>query len=93
MSLLIKAKFWNKSNNVIIDYSDKNFTLQKKEIVKSGTLYRKGNNLSFKGRTIPQPHLFFKDPDNKFTLPINGIFRSEYPYKSVVISNSNIFFL
>ena len=52
-----------------------------------------GNNLSFKGRTIPQPHLFFKDPDNKFTLPINGIFRSEYPYKSVVISNSNIFFV
>ena len=48
MSLLIKAKFWNKSNNVIIDYSDKNFTLQKKEIVKSGTLYSKGNKLSFK---------------------------------------------
>ena len=48
MSLLIKAKFWNKSNNIIIDYSDKAFTIQKKELFKSGTLYRKGNKLSFK---------------------------------------------
>ena len=48
MSLLIKSKFWNKSSNVIIDYSDKAFTTQKKELFKSGTLYRKGNKLLFK---------------------------------------------
>ena len=52
-----------------------------------------GNNLSFKGRTIPQPHLFFKNPDKKYTLPKNGIFRSEKPYNSKVISNTNIFFI
>ena len=52
MSLLIKSKFWNKSNNVIIDYSDKAFTIQKKELFKSGTLYRKGNKLSFKSNGV-----------------------------------------
>ena len=52
MSLLIKAKFWNKSNNVIIDYSDKAFTIQKKELFKSGTLYRKGNKLNFKSNGV-----------------------------------------
>ena len=48
MSLIIKSRFYNKSSNVIIDYSEKNFTRQKKEIRESGTLYRKGNKLTFK---------------------------------------------
>ena len=52
-----------------------------------------GGNLSFQGRTIPQPHLYFKSPNNNPTIPRNGIFRSEKPYQSQVISNTNIFFI
>ena len=48
MSLIIKAKFYNKSNNIVIDYSDTHFVKNQKEITKSGTLYRKGNKLSYK---------------------------------------------
>ena len=48
MSLIIKSKFYNKSNNVVIDYSEKNFVRQQKEIKDSGTLCRKGDKLSFK---------------------------------------------
>ena len=48
MSLIIKAKFFNKSNNVIIDYSEKKFTRNQKEVFESGTLYRKGTKLSYK---------------------------------------------
>ena len=48
MSLIIKSKFFNKSNNVVIDYSEKNYVRQQKEIKDSGTLYRKGDKLSFK---------------------------------------------
>ena len=48
MALIIKSKVWNKSNNVVIDYSDKKFTRFKKEIFQSGTLYRKGDKLAFK---------------------------------------------
>ena len=48
MSLIIKTKFYNKSNNVVIDYSEKNFIRQQKEVFESGTLYRKGDKLTFK---------------------------------------------
>ena len=48
MSLIIKSRFYNNSNSATIDYSEKNFTRQKKEIRESGTLYRKGNKLTFK---------------------------------------------
>ena len=48
MSLIIKSRFYNKSNDVVIDYSEKNFIRQQKEIHGSGTLYRKGDKLAFK---------------------------------------------
>ena len=48
MSLIIQSKFWHKSNNIVIDYSDKSFIKQRKEINTSGTLYRKGDKLAFK---------------------------------------------
>ena len=48
MSLIIKSKFYNKNNNVVIDYSEKNFVRNQKEVTESGTLYRKGNKLAYK---------------------------------------------
>ena len=48
MSLIIQSKFWHKSNNIVIDYSDKGYIKQKKEVNSSGTLYRKGDKLAFK---------------------------------------------
>lgn len=52
-----------------------------------------GSNLSFKGRRIPQPNLYFKNPKNEATIPNNGIFRSAKPYQSLVFTNTNIFFI
>jgi len=50
-----------------------------------------GNNLSFAGRIIQQPHIFF----NKEHLvePKNGLFRAGNPYKMGIITNYNIFFI
>ena len=50
-----------------------------------------GNNLTFAGRIIQQPHIFF----NKDYLvePKNGLFRSGNPYKMEIITNNNIFFV
>ena len=48
MSLIIKSKFWNKSNNIIIDYSSKEFTKHKKVVKESGTIFRRANKLVFK---------------------------------------------
>ena len=50
-----------------------------------------GNNLTFAGRIIQQPHIFF----NKDHLiePKNGLFRAGNPYKMEIITNNNIFFV
>ena len=48
MSLLIKSKFYSQSIDIANDYSESNFVKQKKEINKSGTLYRKGDKLTYK---------------------------------------------
>ena len=50
-----------------------------------------GNNLSFPGRIIAQPQLYFKG-DNKI-IPRNGIYRADNPYQAVIITNDNIFFI
>ena len=50
-----------------------------------------GNNLSFLGRIIPQPQLYFKN--NCCIIPKNGIFKTRSPYKSESITNDNIFYV
>ena len=49
------------------------------------------NNLTFIGRIIPQPHIFFKE--NYLVVPRNGLFRASNPYKMRIITNDNIFFI
>lgn len=48
-----------------------------------------GNNLSFPGRIISQPKLFFDEKVN----PQNGLFRSQNPLKTNIITNDNIFYI
>ena len=48
MSLIIKSKFYNKTSNIVNDYSEAGYIKRRKEIHESGTLYRKGDKLSFK---------------------------------------------
>ena len=50
-----------------------------------------GNNLTFSGRIIPQPHIFFKE--NYLVEPKNGLFRAGNPYKMEIITNDNIFYV
>ena len=53
-----------------------------------------GSNLSFQGTVFPQPKLFFKgDKGNKLLLPENGRYRSLNPFKTVMITNTNIFYV
>ena len=51
-----------------------------------------GNNLTIKGRIIPQPHLIFNN-GQKFIIPNNGNFRSENPNKVIMFTNDNLFFV
>ena len=51
-----------------------------------------GDNLTIKGRIIPQPHLIFNN-GNKFIIPNNGNFRSENPNKFVMFNNDNLFYV
>ena len=50
-----------------------------------------GNNLTFPGRIIPQPHIFFKE--DYLVQPNNGCFRADNPYKIGIITNDNIFYV
>ena len=50
-----------------------------------------GDNLTFPGRIIRQPEIFFKN-DYKVE-PKNGLFRADKPWEVNVISNDNIFFI
>ena len=50
-----------------------------------------GNNLTFTGRIIQQPHIFFNQ--DRLVEPKNGLFRACNPYKMEIITNSNIFFV
>ena len=50
-----------------------------------------GNNLTFTGRIISQPHVLFEK--NKVVNPRNGLFRAENPFASNELTNDNIFFL
>ena len=57
-----------------------------------------GNNLTFPGRIISQPKLYFKgdnknNEEDKIIYPNNGIFRADSPFESVKITNDNIFFV
>ena len=49
-----------------------------------------GNNLTFQGRILYQPKLYF---DGKSVIPDNGRFKSSIPYKRISISNTNVFFI
>ena len=51
-----------------------------------------GDNLTIKGRIIPQPHLIFNN-GQKFIIPNNGNFRSENPNKVIMFTNDNLFFV
>ena len=50
-----------------------------------------GSNLTFGGRIIQQPHIFFKK-DN-LVEPRNGLFRAGNPIKMRIITKDNIFFI
>ena len=50
-----------------------------------------GNNLTFAGRIIQQPHIFFKE--DRIVKPDNGLFRAGNPYEISIITNDNIFFI
>ena len=50
-----------------------------------------GNNLTFSGRIIQQPHIFFNH--DHLVEPKNGLFRAANPYKMEIITNDNIFFV
>ena len=49
-----------------------------------------GNNLTFQGRILRQPKLYF---NKKTVIPKNGRFKSDNPKKRLNISNTNIFFV
>ena len=51
-----------------------------------------GDNLTFSGRIITQPHLFFENGNN-IVSPKNGLFRAGNPNKSKIITNDNIFYI
>ena len=51
-----------------------------------------GDNLTFPGRLISQPHLSFEN-GKKIVEPINGKFRAGNPNKSKIITNDNIFYI
>ena len=51
-----------------------------------------GNNLTIKGRIIPQPHLIF-NKGQKFIIPNNGNFHSDNPNKVIMLTNDNLFYV
>jgi aubergine-like protein len=50
-----------------------------------------GDNLTFAGRIIQQPHIFFNH--DLIVEPRNGLFRAGNPYKMGIITNDNIFYV
>ena len=50
-----------------------------------------GENLTFHGRIISQPELYFKS--DQINYPKNGIFQSGNPFRCETINNDNIFFV
>ena len=50
-----------------------------------------GTNLTFQGRILPQPEIYFKN-ENKVD-PRNGLFRPDKPYYSKKLTIDNIFFV
>ena len=67
-TLIIKSKIWNKSNNSVINYKDKNFIKQKITIENSGILSRLNDKIYFKqtkNKDINDSHdntNYMKDP-------------------------------
>jgi aubergine-like protein len=51
-----------------------------------------GKNLLLKGRILTQPHLIFNH-GQKFIIPNNGNFRSEFPNKVITFTNENLFYV
>ena len=70
----------------------KEITLKSAKEVKELYGINIGNNLTIKGRIIPQPHLIFNN-GQKFVIPNNGNFRSENPNKVITLTNDNLFYV
>ena len=70
----------------------KEITLKSAKEVKELYGINIGNNLTIKGRIIPQPHLIFNN-GQKFVIPNNGNFRSENPNRVVTFTNDNLFYV
>ena len=70
----------------------KEITLKSAKEVKELYGINIGNNLTIKGRIIPQPHLIFNG-GQKFVIPNNGNFRSENPNKVITFTNDNLFYV
>lgn len=70
----------------------KEITLKSAKEVKELYGINIGNNLTIKGRIIPQPHLIFNN-GQKFVIPNNGNFRSENPNKVITFTNDNLFYV
>ena len=80
----IKKKYKNKDG--------KEITLKSAKEIKDLYGITIGNNLTIKGRIIPQPHLVF-NKGQKFIIPNNGNFHTDIPNKVVMLSNDNLFYV
>ena len=70
----------------------KEITLKSAKEVKELYGINIGENLTIKGRIIPQPHLIFNN-GQKFIIPNNGNFRSENPNRVIPFTNENLFYV
>ena len=84
LNSIIKKKYKNKDG--------KEITLKSAKEIKDLYGITIGNNLTIKGRIIPQPHLIF-NKGQKFIIPNNGNFHTDNPNKVVMFSNENLFYV
>ena len=85
-------KLINSNNNKIIKKNGEKISMKSPKELSEEWGINLGDNLTFSGRIIAQPHLFFENGNNIIN-PSNGLFRAGNPNKSKIITNDNIFYI
>ena len=87
------TKLINSDNHKTIKKNGQTVELKSPRELKEEWGINLGSNLSFPGRIISQPKLFFSRHGEKIVNPKNGLFRADNPTDTTLFTNNNIFFV
>lgn len=87
------TKLINSENHKTIKKNGEILELKSPKELKEEWGINLGSNLTFPGRIISQPHLYFSKNGQKLINPNNGTFIADNPTDAAIITNQNIFFV